>query len=139
MKMSYRLSFFYGILGLVLGVFYREYTKLSGYYESTTLSVLHVHALTLGMLFFLVLLLLNRQFSIEKTKGYTPWLILYNIALLGLLVTLWVRGVVTVKNMEISGLNHIAGLFHALIGGSIIWFFILLKKAMKTQNGDDAG
>jgi len=139
MKTSYRLSFFYGILGLVSGVFYREYTKLSGYYESTTLSVLHVHALALGMLFFLLLLVLNRQFGIDKMKGYTPWLILYNTGLLGVLVTMGVRGVLTVENMEFAGLNHIAGLFHALLGVSIIWFFILLKKALITESRDDVG
>lgn len=139
MKISYRLSFFYGVLGLILGVFYREYTKLSGYYESTTLSLLHVHALALGMLFFLLLLILNRLFSIEKVKGYKIWLVVYNIGLLGVMVTLGIRGVLTVENMEFAGLNHIAGLFHALLGGSIIWFFILLKKALTIESRDEVG
>lgn len=64
MKKIAKLSFFYCILGLLLGVFYREYTKINGFTEHTVLSGLHTHVLVLGTFFFLILLLLEKFFAL---------------------------------------------------------------------------
>jgi len=39
----------YGVLGLIGGVFYCEFTKLNGFTSFTTLSVFHTHYLMLGV------------------------------------------------------------------------------------------
>lgn len=127
MKKIYRASFIYALIGLALGVFYREYTKFNDFYEHTELSNLHVHALVLGMMFFLIVLLLDSSFKLSESKRFNGWFALYNVSLLGVLASMMTRGILTVNASDFSGLNHLAGSFHALLGISIIWFFIILK------------
>lgn len=62
MKRLMNASIVYGILGLIGGVFYREFTKLNGFTSFTTSSVVHTHYLMLGMVFFLMLVLLEITF-----------------------------------------------------------------------------
>ena len=57
MKRYANNALFYSILAMVGGVFYREFTKLSGFVGETTLSVVHTHYFLLGMVIFLLLLL----------------------------------------------------------------------------------
>lgn len=131
MKLLYKFAVFYVVLGLALGVFYREYTKHVGFTGDTTLSVLHVHTLVLGALFFIILMLLEHQVTLTAYKRFNLWLILYNIGLLGVLVNLTIRGLLQVQGSDINGLNHIAGTFHALFGIAWIWFLVIMKKAFK--------
>ena len=131
MKLIYTCSVFYMSLGLAMGVFYREYTKYLNFTGKTTLSTLHVHALVLGALFFILLMILERQVSLTAIKKFSLWLLLYNIALLGFLATLTIRGLLQVHGTDINGLNHIAGTFHTLFGFTWIWFLLMLKKAFK--------
>ncbi len=48
MRKIAKLSFFYSMLGMFLGVFYREFTKLNDYTGETVLNGLHTHVLVLG-------------------------------------------------------------------------------------------
>ena len=50
----------YAITAMILGVFYREFTKLNGFSGVTRLSVMHTHYFMLGMFFFLILMLLEK-------------------------------------------------------------------------------
>lgn len=52
MKQYINCSIVYAVLALVGGVFYREFTKLNGYTDWTTLFVVHTHYFILGMMFF---------------------------------------------------------------------------------------
>lgn len=56
------------VLAIVGGVFYREFTKFNGFTAKTTLSVVHTHYFLLGMVFFLLLLLLEKNFSFTSDK-----------------------------------------------------------------------
>lgn len=47
MKRLMNASIVYGVLGLIGGVFYREFTKFNGFTDFTTLSVVHTHYLML--------------------------------------------------------------------------------------------
>lgn len=40
-------------------------------------------------------------------------------------------GILQVSGEEFVGLNHIARLGHAILGMSLVWFMILLKKSLK--------
>ena len=51
MKKLYMQRFIYLIIGLLSGVFAREYTKAQGIKGSTMLQV-HTHVLVLGFIFF---------------------------------------------------------------------------------------
>lgn len=55
MKRLMNVSIVYGVLGLIGGVFYREFSKLNGFTGFTTLSVVHTHYLILGISMILVL------------------------------------------------------------------------------------
>lgn len=55
MKRLMNVSIVYGVIGLIGGVFYREFSKLNGFTCFTTLSVVHTHYLILGISMILVL------------------------------------------------------------------------------------
>lgn len=128
MKALYRGAMFYTIAGLSFGVFYREFTKMQGFTGKTMLSILHVHTLTLGLLFFLILMLMEKQFMLTAAKRFKGWFITYNVALVGTLASMLTRGVIQVLGTDISGLNHIAGTFHTLMAVALVWFLVMLKK-----------
>lgn len=133
MKRLFNLSFFYLILGLALGIFFREFTKLNDFTGITTLSATHTHALVLGFIFFLVIVILEKVFTISNIKHFNIWLITYNIGLLSLISTLVARGILYVLNKDFVGLPHIAGTSHAILGLSLIWFMIILKESIFTK------
>ena len=81
MKKFAKLSFFYSIVGLLLGVFYREFTKFNDFTGETVLSGLHTHVLVSGVFFFLIVLLLERSFELTKNKKFKAFFITYNIGL----------------------------------------------------------
>ncbi len=133
MKKIYWTAFIYVILGLALGVFYREFTKIHEFVGHTQLAVLHTHALALGTFFFLIVFLLAHVTEITSAKSFSYWMVAYNVGLAGLLATMLVRGMGQVLAWELSGWNHVAGLSHVIIAVAFIWFFILLGKSIKTK------
>jgi len=131
MKKLAKLSFAYSILGLLLGVFYREFTKLNGFTGNTVLSGLHTHVLALGTLFFLIALLLEKAFALTKSKRFKAFMITYNTGLLLTVVMMAVRGCVEVLNLEPStvmdaSISGIAGLGHIVMAIAFILFFRML-------------
>lgn len=68
MKRYMNLTLLYAVLAMVGGVFYREFTKFNGFTNKTTLGVVHTHYFLLGMVFFLLLLLLEKNFSFTGAK-----------------------------------------------------------------------
>lgn len=133
MKKYYYISLIYLILGLIAGVFYREITRMSNFTGETVLKGLHTHILVLGFVFFLVVLLLEKNFGLSKFKGIKAWLITYQVALVAVIGTMVARGVAEVKGFDIAGLSHMAGVSHALLGIALIWFMVLLGKAIKLE------
>ncbi|MDA3733345.1 DUF2871 domain-containing protein [Niameybacter massiliensis] len=131
MKKYYNTAFIYLVLGLGLGVFYREFTKMLGFEGQTVLRGLHTHVIVLGFIFFMIVLLLEKNFNINGLKQSKVWFIFYNISFVAVIVTMLVRGILEVKGLDMAGLSHMAGLAHALMGGALIWFMILLGKAIK--------
>ncbi|PRR77333.1 hypothetical protein CLLI_25060 [Clostridium liquoris] len=134
MKKLYQTSFFYLILGLIGGVFYREFTKLNNFNGITALKALHPHFLVLGFLFFLILTLASFKLNLSQIKGFNKWYVTYNIGLLFTGITFLWRGILQVQSLDFKGLNHIAGLGHTILGVSLIWFMIILKKALEQKN-----
>lgn len=133
MKKYYYAAFTYLVLGLIAGVFYRELTKAVGFTGDTVLRGVHTHLLVLGCLFFLMVLLLEKNFGLAHLKGMKAWFIIYQVALVTVVATMVVRGVAEVKGFEVAGLSHMAGLTHALLGISLVWFMTLLGKVISTQ------
>lgn len=68
MKRYMNMALLYAVLAMVGGVFYREFTKFNGFTGKTTLGVVHTHYFMLGMVFFLLLLLLEKNFTFTGPK-----------------------------------------------------------------------
>lgn len=130
MKKYLNLSAFYLALGLISGVFYREFTKMNNFEGKTVLGTLHTHTLVLGFVLFLIVLILVKTFQISEVKSFSKWIIFHNVALIYMLVALLVRGVLQVTGGDFTGLNHIAGLGHALLGVSLVWFIVIINKSI---------
>jgi len=136
MKRIAKLSFFYSILGLFLGAFYREFTKMNDFTGKTVLSGLHPHVLVLGAVFFLIVLLLEKSFELTKNKNFNKFFIIYNIGLLLTVIMMAVRGCIEVLNLEIStmidsSISGVAGLGHIIITIGFILFFLILNNRIK--------
>ena len=96
MKRYFNSALLYAGLAMAGGVFYREFTKFNGYTAKTTLSVIHTHYFMLGMVFFLLLLLLEKSFGFTGAKTGRA-LAVYHTGLNLTALLLGVRGVVQVR------------------------------------------
>jgi len=124
------------MLGLLLGVFYREFTKINNFTGETVLSGLHTHVLVLGTFFFLIVLLLEKSFELTKNKKFNKFFITYNIGLLLTVIMMAIRGCVEVLNLDISAMadssiSGIAGIGHIIMAIAYILFFLILLERIK--------
>lgn len=134
MKKMINTSFAYMIAGLGLGVFYREFTKFQGFTGATTLSVLHTHALVLGMIMFLIVALFFTKFNLDEDPKFKKFYLFYNLGLITTLTMLFGRGLTQVLSIEMSkGLNAsisgMSGLAHIIMTIGLMYLFTILKKA----------
>lgn len=139
MKKILNTSFFYAILAIVAGVFYREFTKFNDFTGKTTLAVMHVHLFVLGVVLLLIMLLLEKQFNLTNNKKFNQFYIVYNIGLMSTVTMFLIRGITQVRNIEItkvmsSVISGIAGISHITLGTGIIMFFLILKKSVNNQS-----
>ena len=133
MKRWTNYALIYGVLAMAGGVFYREFTKFSSFSGKTALAVVHTHYFMLGMVFFLLLLLLDKTiaFSDKKTGKL---LALYNMGLnISAAALIW-RGVNQVMGTELSAavdasISGTAGTGHILLGVSMILLLLQIKRA----------
>lgn len=131
MKKIAKLSFFYSIFGLLLGVFYREFTKLNSFTGKTVLSGLHTHVLVSGVFFLLILLLLEKTFALSNHKRFNLFMITYNVGLLLSVVMMAIRGCIEVLDTKIStmvdaSISGMAGISHIIMTIGYVLFFIIL-------------
>ena len=122
-------SIVYGVLGLIGGVFYREFTKFNGFTDFTTLSVVHTHYLILGMVFFLLLVLVEKNYSFINDK-VRKYLLLYHIGLNLTVVMLVVRGVVQVLSLNVSSVV-LFGIAHLILGISMVLVLFSIENCIK--------
>lgn len=134
MKRCINTSLLYTILAIVGGVFYREFTKFNGFTAKTSLSVVHTHYFLLGTVFFLLLLLLEKNFSFINVKTGRV-LAVYHIGLNLTAVMLVVRGVTQVLAPVLSSgtsaaISGIAGIGHILLGVSMVLLLIQIRHSI---------
>ncbi|MBO0422137.1 DUF2871 domain-containing protein [Enterococcus plantarum] len=132
MKKLVRVSMVYMIVGLLAGIFYREFTKWNDFTGETQLSVLHTHILILGMFFFLIVLFLEKNFQLSNEKNYKKFYMIYNMGLGITLLMMIVRGSLQVLDYpESAAIAGIAGLGHIIITVGLAYFFQVLFQAVK--------
>ena len=135
MKRYMNTALVYAILAMVGGVFYREFTKFNGFTAKTTLSVVHTHYFLLGMVFFLLLLVLEKSFSFTGPKTGRI-LAFYHVGLNLTAVMLVIRGVTQVLGTALSSgmsaaISGMAGIGHILLGVSLVLLLMQLKRAIQ--------
>jgi len=135
MKHYLNSALIYTVVGLSSGVFYREFTKIMDYTERTRLSLLHGHYISLGLFFFLFLLVLEKQFSWSqrpKTKGFVT---LYNVGLNISGIGFLIRGLTEVLGTEMSSaldasISGISGIGHIALAVALVMILLRIKKAV---------
>ncbi len=135
MKRYMNLAFVYAILGLIGGVFFREFTKIYSFTGETALSYIHVHYVMLGMLFFMIIVLLEKNFKFSDKKTDKLFLT-YNIGLNIMSIFFLIRGIIQTTGMEISkvvdaSVSGFAGIGHVLLGVSIVLIMNKIRKTVK--------
>lgn len=134
-----KIALIYAIIAMVLGVFYREFTKGMDFNGKTNLSILHTHYFMLGMFFFILLALLEKNFSFSNKLTFKLE-ILYHIGLNITGVMFFTRGLVQVidPNSISNGINAmisgVAGIGHIVLGISILCILIQWIKSLKKEN-----
>ena len=142
MKKIFNAAFTYMIIGVLSGLFYREFTKANDFPEGefTQLGVVHTHLLTLGFIVLLIVLALDKVFGLSGTKLFSWFFWLYNVGVIltaGMMV--W-HGSLTVLGQQSNAMiAGIAGLGHIALSVSLVLFFLALRKkvvAGKAVTGD---
>lgn len=129
-----KTSMVYMILGLIFGVYYREFTKFTDFSGKTQLSVLHTHTLVLGMLFFLIVLLLEKNFKLSQQKYFQRFYLFFNAGLIITLGMLLLHGTLTVLGYpDSAAISGIAGIGHLLLTIGLGFFFHSLLKALPAK------
>ena len=126
MKKIFYLALFYLIFGLSFGVFYREFTRAMDFEGITALSSVHPHILTLGFLFFILVLILNKIFKLTEFKYYRSFIIIYNIGLILSVLTMVYRGILDIMTVDFNGLSYIAGVGHMILAAGLAFFMVNL-------------
>ena len=134
MKRYFNAAILYAALALAGGVFYREFTKYAGFTSRTTLGFVHTHYFVLGMVFFLLLALLEKSFSFSEKKGVRGWLIVYHTGLNLTVACLILRGLAQATETTLSAalngsLSGISGIGHILLGSAILALLILVRRS----------
>ncbi|MEG1527859.1 MAG: DUF2871 family protein [Clostridia bacterium] len=126
-------------LALVVEVAILVTTKLVGWQPSIMgrpwVVSAHVHIMVLGAFFTLIMMLLDKSYSITKTKLFKPFFITYLVGFSLLLAFILYKGFVQLLDATIiNGLLQAgAGLAHITMFVSLFMFCAVLKDACKEK------
>lgn len=134
MKNLFYAAFAYLFVGIASGLYYRELVKFNDFPpgEFTQLGLAHAHFLVLGFVILILVLLLEKAFTLSSSKKLFTWFFwLYNVGLVltgGMLI---VHGTLTVLGKESSAMiAGVAGLGHMALTAAMIVLFVMAKKAI---------
>ncbi|MBO0418744.1 DUF2871 domain-containing protein [Vagococcus fluvialis] len=136
MRKLAKTSMTYMIAGLLAGVFYREFGRFNDFKGKSQLNTLHTHILVLGMFFFLIVLLLEKNFQLSEHKNYKKFYAIYNSGLGITLLIMLVHGCMTVLGYEDSAMiAGFAGIGHIILTVGLGFFFnVLIAQVSKQEN-----
>ncbi|KAA8887039.1 DUF2871 family protein [Nocardia colli] len=134
MKQLYWAAVGYTALGLFSGLLYRELTKTHQFTGKTELAVVHTHLLTLGTLFFLIVVVLEQQLALSDTRAYRWFFTVYNAGVLWMVSCMTVIGARTVLGVgEYQLLSHLSGGAHILLTIGFVLFFLTVHQAITAR------
>lgn len=130
----YRLAAAWTVVGLVGGLGYRELTRSHDFDGRTQLAVVHTHALVLGTVMMLLLLVMERVFRLSEQRGFRASVWIYTAGVAITVAMLSVNGARTVlghaSNPALAG---ISGTGHIAIAVGLAMFFLSLGRAVQTR------
>lgn len=137
MRLMYTALVF-GITGVLSGLYYRELTKASDVADrsASQLPLVHTHLLVLGFVFLLIVLALERVFTVStaapRAFAWFYWLWTIGVAVTGGMML--VKGTLVVLGTDASSAAFagIAGLGHISLTAAVIVLFVALRAALKT-------
>lgn len=134
------ISFTTLLMGLIAGVFYREFIKFYHYQNITHLSRLHVHILVLGFLTMLVAYIIVRKYSTSILISLKKPLYIYMVGFTFTIVNMMVFGIYEVVSngqdtIRIAALSGTSGIGHILLSIGIVWFMVNLFRIESNKTG----
>lgn len=128
-----RLAAAWTTLGLLGGLGYRELTKAKGFDGETQLAVVHTHALVLGLVVMLLLLVLDRVFELSTSRWFGPGVWTYNA---GVLITVVMQAVIGTRTVlgqpdDSAALAGISGTGHLVLTIGLVLLFLALGRAVR--------
>jgi hypothetical protein len=129
MKKLFYSAFAYMVIGVLSGVFYREYTKGTSFTGYTQLSIVHTHLLTLGFIVLLIVLILEKLFTLSASRLFNWFFWTYNAGLVITAAIMVWHGILQVNGTtEVSGaIPGIAGVGHILLSAGMVLLFLALR------------
>jgi hypothetical protein len=140
MRRLFFASFAYMLLGVLSGLFYREFTKLNDFPEGdfTQLGLAHTHLLTLGFIVLLIVLALEKLFTLSRSKLFGWFFWIYNAGVVLTSAMLIWHGSLTVLGQESTKMiSGIAGLGHILLTVAMVLLFVALGRAIRRERTVD--
>ncbi|MFD9005616.1 DUF2871 domain-containing protein [Streptomyces sp. NPDC059582] len=126
----------YMVIGVVSGLYYRELTKAEDFDGDTQLAVVHTHVLALGMLFFLIVLALEKQFTLTADRLFGWFFWIYNAGLAVTVGMMTLHGSLTVLgHASGEGIAMVAGLGHTLLTAGLVLLFVTIGKRLPAASG----
>lgn len=130
LKTQYFFASAYTALGLLSGLFYREFTKFNDHPGGTQLAVVHTHWLTLGAICGLIFLLLEKQFELSVlTKRYKAFMITFNVGVVLTGTMMLIKGSLQVLGNPFGDspmLAGFAGLGHMSVTAGFVLLLLML-------------
>ena len=125
----YWASAIFAAAGLASGLFYRTFTYANDFTGDTQLAVVHTHLLMLGMFGFLIVMVLEKLFTLSQSKWFTLFFWHYCGGLVLSVATMVVIGMRTVLGLSSGAMfSGVSGLGHIILTVAIIFLFIALYK-----------
>ena len=136
MQKLFYAAFAYMLVGVASGLFYREFTKLNDFPEGefTQLGLAHTHLLTLGFIVLLIVLVLEKVFTLSRSKLFGWFFWVYNVGVIVTSAMLIWHGSLTVLGEESGAMiAGIAGMGHILLTAGMILLFLALGTALRAD------
>lgn len=131
-------SFIFGIAGILSGLYYRELTKAHGFEDrsASQLGLVHSHFLVLGFVILLLVLVLDKLFSLStaapRLSGWFFWTWTLGVAITGVMMLVKGTLVVVGADADSAALAGIAGLGHIALTAGFVLLFLTVRRALLT-------
>lgn len=132
MKKLFYSAFGYMVIGVLSGLFYREFTKGRDFQGYTQLSIVHTHLLTLGFIVLLIVLILEKLFTLSASRLFNWFFWTYNAGLVLTSGIMVVHGILQVDGAtDVSAaIPGIAGLGHIFLSAGMVLLFLALHSRL---------